>query len=304
MQFHEFRSWWDINKTRLARFGRQDAYSRQIAVAKRYLRGTQNEFVQISSHEHEAKWYENHRPYYKVYPCVVDAFCKLKLKFNCECPKVPEGCISIRFAKNHEPKTKGGKSIKALLVYADSLGKDRNGDERKGLYINVTLGSDDFYLFFFNTNVRFTTIEECLNQTLPDDTAVSDHRDVRTLATRIALTVCMLADDPDIITPDVLKDDQGRYDKEKDKAWKRKAESRARNKGVFGWSVGKNIEVSPHVRRPHWSIRHKGKGRNKTPELVPVKGCKVKGEKLTKVPTGHMTEDGTEIENGQVVANS
>ena len=118
----------------------------------------------------------------------------------------------------------------------------------------------------------------------------------RALATRIALTVCMLADDPEIITPDVLKDDQGRYEKEKDEAWKRTAERRARNKGVFGWSIGKNIEVAPHVRRPHWAIRHKGKGQKKTPELVRVKGCKVKGGKLTTVPTGYMRDDGTEIE--------
>lgn len=32
----------------------------------------------------------------------------------------------------------------------------------------------------------------------------------------------------------------------------------------------------------------------------PVKGCKVKGEKLTKVPTGFVLPDGTEVEDGNM----
>ena len=78
-------------------------------------------------------------------------------------------------------------------------------------------------------------------------------------------------------------------------------EDKARNNGVFGWSIGKNVEVSPHVRRPHWALRHTGP-KGSVPQIVPVKGCKVKGNKLTTVPTGFVLEDGTEVEKGQAVA--
>jgi hypothetical protein len=313
MQFHEFKSWWDLNKAKLAQFGRKMSYSEQIkSVEKMAKHGVPKEIKEQfpgKSTEHmefyavmletEDKWYDNRRPYYKVYPCVVDALCKLELKFNCPCPKVPEGTISIRFAEGHEPKVQGD-GIAALLVHSKE-GYDKKTDQnREVLFIQVTLkeNPDNGYWFFFDTNTPDMTIEECLNQ----NQTVENYDEIRKLATRIALTTCMLADDPEIITRDVLSKNQSRYDNETDPEARRKTEDKAKRNGVFGWSIGKNIKVTPHFRRPHKAIRHTGPGRT-IPKFVLVKGCKVKGEKLTEVPTGHMLEDGTEVEDGKVTAN-
>ena len=127
------------------------------------------------------------------------------------------------------------------------------------------------------------------------------YHEVRVLATRIALTTCMLADDPEIITRDVLNKQQDKYDGERNDSRRKRMEDKARNNGVFGWSIGKNVEVSPHVRRPHWALRHTGP-KGSVPQIVPVKGCKVNARKLTDVPNGHMLDDGTEVEKGQAVA--
>jgi len=281
MKFHEFRTWWQAQGAPFKKLGREKFY--QIESAR--VTKSEPTFGHILANESE--WHERGRPYYKVYPCIVDALCKLRLEFNCECPKVPEETICIRFAENHEPESKDGNKINSLLVHAD----------QERLIIQVTLGNDPdkFYWFYFDPSEPSTTIQERI------DNNTWIYKEVMVLATRIALTVLMLADDPEVITPDVLADDQTRYDSETDDSWKRKAEGKAKKRGVFGWSIGKNIEVAPHIRRPHWAIRHTGPGK-KIPQIVPVKGCKVNWNKLTKVPTGYILPDGTEDEEGKIAS--
>jgi hypothetical protein len=121
------------------------------------------------------------------------------------------------------------------------------------------------------------------------------------LALRIALTVILLADDPSIITPDVLSADRDRYESETDEAWKQRAVDRAKRRGIVGWNIGADYEVCPHYRRPHFGIRHTGKGRT-IPRIVPIKGAVVHRSRLTEVPTGYMLPDGTEVEQGKVVS--
>ena len=311
MQFHEFFSWWDLHKTKLVQIGREKAYAMQAeAMQAEFARGEYGnpnadpaerkvfDLAQIHIIQNEAKWYENRRPYYKVYPCVVDALCKLKLEFNCPCPKVPEGIVSIRFAEGHEPR-RDGNSIAALLVYSESGQDEKTGAQKEVLFVQVTLkeNPEAYYWFYFDTNSPDMTMEECLSH-YP---ALGEYYEIRKLATRIALTTCMLADDPEIITRDVLNKQQDKYDGERNDSRRKRMEDKARNNGVFGWSIGKNVEVSPHVRRPHWALRHTGP-KGSVPQIVPVKGCKVKGNKLTTVPTGFVLEDGTEVEKGQAVA--
>ena len=211
---------------------------------------------------------------------------------------MPEGIVSIRFAEGHEPR-RDGNSIAALLVYSESGQDEKTGAQKEVLFVQVTLkeNPEAYYWFYFDTNSPDMTMEECLSH-YP---ALGEYYEIRKLATRIALTTCMLADDPEIITRDVLNKQQDKYDGERNDSRRKRMEDKARNNGVFGWSIGKNVEVSPHVRRPHWALRHTGP-KGSVPQIVPVKGCKVKGNKLTTVPTGFVLEDGTEVEKGQAVA--
>ncbi len=298
MKFHEFRTTWQEAQIALkngshmlaVELGRERFYQAQSEYAEK-----SDNWVFSQTLNNEAEWYQNRRPYYKVYPCIVDALCKLNLNFKCECPKVPEGTIGIRFAEGHEPKSQDGHVIEAMLVHSRS---DQGG--REVLFVQVTFKENhDAYWFYFDTNPNCSTIEESFR--LGCQALAVKYEKARILATRIALTVLMLADDPEVITADVLAADQNRYDNETDDGWKMRAKERAKQKGVFGWSIGKNIQVAPHIRRPHWAVRWTGPGK-KTPQIRPIKGCKVNWDKLTKVPTGHMLPDGTEVEDRKIAS--
>jgi hypothetical protein len=308
MKFHEFRSWWDSHKTKLARLGRSFSYSKQVEALKekanriQHLPRRRHELLFAHIIENESKWYDDRRPFYKVYPCIADSLCKLKLDFNCDCPSVPRGTISIRFAETQEPKTNDGYSISALLVHDRYVEDAETGEPKKMLFVQVKVKErpnvDDYYFFRLDTNHPHMNIE----QFLESRTTSPDYHEVKILATRIALAVCMLANDPEIITLDVLSEQQSRYDGEKDENWKRRAEQKAKSKGVFGWSIGKNIKVTPHFRRPHFALRHTGPN-GSIPKIVAVKSCMVKVNKLTRVPTGYVLPDGTEVEDGKIAQN-
>jgi hypothetical protein len=142
-------------------------------------------------------------------------------------------------------------------------------------------------------------IEDGINRGNLDRT--TDAGKLAMIAVRHVVTICLLADDHSIITPDVLSSDRDRYESETDEAWKQRAVDRARRRGVVGWSIGADYEVCPHYRRPHFGLRHTGKGRS-VPRIVPIKGAVVHRSRLTEVPTGYMLPDGTEVEHGKVVA--
>lgn len=102
----------------------------------------------------------------------------------------------------------------------------------------------------------------------------------RRLISRIGLGVMLLAADPEFIKPVLLKRDQGRnIDLEKLK-------KRAHQRGLIGYEIGADMEVSPHFRRPHFAIRWTGKG-SEVPKLVPVKGAIIHKSKMQEIPTGY-----------------
>lgn len=95
---------------------------------------------------------------------------------------------------------------------------------------------------------------------------------------KLVLGIMLLAADPSFIEPVLLKRDTGRDGD------KKKMADRAKRNGVFGFSIGANMEVSPHFRRPHFAIRWTGKG-GSVPMIVPVKGSVIHKSQL-EVPTG------------------
>ena len=102
----------------------------------------------------------------------------------------------------------------------------------------------------------------------------------RRLISRIGLGVMLLAADPEFIKPVLLKCDQGR------KIDLEKLTKRAHQRGLIGYEIGADMEVSPHFRRPHFAIRWTGKG-SEIPKLVPVKGAIIHKSKMQEIPTGY-----------------
>ena len=98
---------------------------------------------------------------------------------------------------------------------------------------------------------------------------------------RLCCTLCLIENNPEIISPDVLADDRAKYEASGDQKFVDKAHRR----GKVGWDVGRHVEVMPHYRRPHMTLVWTGRGRA-MPRIVPRRGSVVHREVVEKVPMG------------------
>lgn len=103
---------------------------------------------------------------------------------------------------------------------------------------------------------------------------------------RLVVAIGLMANDPEIVQPVVLKSDELKYEETHNERLVEKAIQRGR----YGWNVGKTIEYMPHYRRPHFGLRWTGEGRL-IPKIVPISGSIVKREKMTDVPTGYLDNE-------------
>jgi hypothetical protein len=98
---------------------------------------------------------------------------------------------------------------------------------------------------------------------------------------RLCCSLCLLENDPEIISPDVLADDRAKFEA----SGEQKYVDKAHRRGKVGWDVGKHIEVIPHFRRPHMTLVWTGSGRA-VPKIVPRRGSIVHREAVEKLPSG------------------
>ena len=98
---------------------------------------------------------------------------------------------------------------------------------------------------------------------------------------RLCCSLCLLENDPSIISADVLADDRSKFEASGDQKYIDKAHRR----GKVGWDVGKHIEVIPHYRRPHMALVWTGRGRAQ-PKIVPRRGSIVHRDAVEKLPSG------------------
>ena len=92
---------------------------------------------------------------------------------------------------------------------------------------------------------------------------------------------CLLENDPEIISPDVLSKDRDKFDR----TGEQKYVDKAHRRGKVGWDVGRHVEVAPHYRRPHLALVWTGRGRE-VPKIVPRRGSVVHREVVEKLPSG------------------
>jgi hypothetical protein len=118
----------------------------------------------------------------------------------------------------------------------------------------------------------------------------NDEERARTnLASRIMVGVLMLAADEEYIAPILIRGDA---DKAKTEDDVKRLADKARRRGLVGYDIGRDIEVSPHIRMPHFGLRWTGEGR-KIPKIVPIKGSVINKKLVAEVPTGY-EDDGQE----------
>lgn len=253
----------------------------------------------------QGMWAVSRRPFYNVWPCIGEALARTSLDLTSE--HLYQGAkyliesqdispvIYMRWAKGHELDgvvSSAFAAVRPVLPLGHSVPTD-------GLPCLVQL---EFWIeAFLRTNEeeslygvmhlhKGTTIKESLHQLNSSTTNISPTEfKIREQVFRVAVGVFLMASqiDSDLVTPvpdSELPSYKLSYKQKKQgkKPYKRK-----------GWDIGRFVEFSPHIRRPHFGLRWTDKGRT-VPKIVPIKGSVVRRNKMTDVPTGYLDKENKE----------
>lgn len=224
----------------------------------------------------EEKWIEARRPFYLAYPAVVKALANTSLDFTLEQLGLTMPPTVVCLPHGHELVI-GPSKIKTIIF---SMGVE---------------------LFPKSNRINFDQSFVCKVQGERIDSdgssaimlGLSDKPlsqwDFRNGAAKIAslcVGLSMLAKDERFAERILLQRDQSKVLTPEQQA---AAIERAIRNGRNGIAIGKEIEISPHMRRPHFGIRWTEKGRS-VPKLVPIAGSLVSRSKLYPIPTGYLDD--------------
>jgi hypothetical protein len=244
----------------------------------------------------ECQWYQEHKPYYRLYPGVIKPFLKvnidkvdcgyLKMPTNTLAIQIPSGCVvdgdyELRSILIVMADIEEGKGIYADIEYG-RIGATVPMQMKPGNIMSVALMKPMKAGMMFGEMVG-DTYDKMLNTTLPTKSnTVLIPKVLFNAALKIIAVCLLLENDPQIISPDVLSADQEKFKLTLDPKYIEKAKRR----GKFGWVIGRDIEVSPHIRAPSpFALYWTGKGRT-IPIIRYRAGCVVHRELVDKIPTG------------------
>jgi hypothetical protein len=168
----------------------------------------------------EQDWEKNRRPYYNLFPSIIPMLTRLDLDLDSDLIRLPLPALCIRFPKDKNPLNfdwKGddvavrcilmgemnqGEGISVLIDIGevmDEIGVPiytyRNFPRRPGLTVEQSLTSLGTKGLFAEIGVQ-----------VPDSLVMD--------CVRLCCSLCLLENDPEIISPDVLADDRAKYDGE------------------------------------------------------------------------------------------
>jgi hypothetical protein len=234
----------------------------------------------------ERDWEKGRRPYYNVFPTIIPMLTRLNLDLDSSLIQLPLPALCIRLPKDKNPLTFDWKG-KQVSIRCMLLGDMNDGD---GISVLIDIGElmpeIGFPVYSYRNfrRQKGLTVENALGELKRDwsaemgiavpDPLIND-------CVRLCCTLCLLGNDSEMISPDVLADDRGKFEQTGDP----KYIDKARRRGKVGWDVGRQVEVMPHYRRPHMALVWTGQGRA-VPRVVPRRGSVVHREVVEKVPSG------------------
>lgn len=242
----------------------------------------------------DLQWCYERKPFFNVWPVIAPSLVRISLDIPGELLTKPIGnlpcAMLIRFPVGRE-----FEGIHSFLASRAIIGR-RGDKERKGIQIRCDAGerANNHKDCVVTWDACFciedeATVEEALADCAarPDSELTADEHNIVVKCARFFVAIALMRDDPSLIEPVVLSKDRLKYIG----TGSNKLVEKARKRGVVGWNVGANVEVSPHYRRAHFALRWTGKGR-KIPRIVPIKGTVVKRVRMTDVPTGYLEKSG------------
>ena len=292
MKFHEY----ETIPTTSRRCSKQFPHLRVEVTRQDVVRALLDENTGSMERAHadfDTVWEEHRRPYYRIYPSLIPMLTRLDLdRVQGSSIKLPPGlsCLSVQFPVGHELHNE------VRTMWLNIIAMDHGKLVSRGLSIGldhgeVAYGSPVYLIRWFELSEK--SIEQSLSD-LPihasanegkqlDDAIVKD-------AIRLACTLCLIGDDPNILEPEVLSKDRHRVDQSNIENLVEKA----RRRGKLGWSLGQSLETIPHYRRPHPALVWTGVGR-KIPKIIMRAGSVVHRDAVAAVPTGYGDDDAKQV---------
>ena len=236
----------------------------------------------------ERDWEKARRPYYNMWPSIIPMLTRLNLDLDSDLIQLPLPVLCIRFPKDtSKTPLRFDWKGQEIAIHCIMIGEINKGT---GLSVLVDIGElmpMGVPVYTFRNFHRRTGLT--VEQSLADLGTKGEFADVGIQVPdsivmdciRLCCSLCLLENDPSIISPDVLADDRAKFEASGDQKFVDKAHRR----GKVGWDVGKHIEVIPHFRRPHMMLVWTGRGRA-VPRVVPRKGSIVHREMVEKLPSG------------------
>jgi hypothetical protein len=232
----------------------------------------------------EHAWLKAKRPFYNIYPAVVE--CLKRTNINIPLVSVTKRFdpVTICFAEGKGPMSDKGEVESMLVCVSREVDFPKLRPGCDGLFISVCARQGSF-CNCIAPDKETTLIGELLDEFTEGVTTPKNKN-----LFRLAIGVILLSRNQDFVEPILLQRD--RHKKFDSQEAYDAAVQRAIRRGVNGHTIGKHLEVSPHIRAPHFGIRWTGKG-HAIPKLVPIKGCVVKRSQLYPIPTGYLGDEET-----------
>lgn len=254
----------------------------------------------------EAQWVADGRPYYDLYPALIESFAALNLNIPPTTIQPPCGMknLLVSFPDCDANKTarimwiawqptRWPSTIKAaqsgdglgepyIVVGGDFGERDSEGYQVANVYAPPPDDSKTIQEWLEALAYQNDVVEPTVPGIYPND------QEALFKLVRIAVCLCLLGNHPDYVIPQVLNRDA-------DKAAVATPEElaalieRARSNGKYGFSIGAKIESIPHTRRPHPALYRVGVGRKES-KIIFRKGAIVNRKKATTMPTGYQGE--------------
>ncbi len=263
MKFHQFtEGWTSAKRLGIAKdFGTRERMF-ELLQGESALAGDPlaNHHLQL-----ESQWISAGQPYYNCWPAVLPMLLSFELDVPCDTIRLPVlagrrlPALALQFPEQNNPLGWPGGCLRAMLFGNVTVNRVRGqSTPQQGLSIVGDTGEKDRHGWPVHMIRAFPldgdkTVEQVLNEQRPDRSwhqGMQIPEIILQQVVRIACCVCLIGDDPDLVTPDVLSKDLPAY--ESADAERRKViEERARRRGKFGFTLGAEFEKIPHVRRPH-----------------------------------------------------
>jgi hypothetical protein len=298
MQFHDFQDCVAVLRKAAKKQGlKRDISQEEVyEVIEEAGASTNNPFAYRQSIL-ESDWSKHDKPYYNIWPAVFDMVGKVKLSIPCDAIRPPSHTICLRLPTHpNNPYVFDGCEVKTVLFgvqkVAEQAGSQNLIDGLTILFdIGETYGGFPCYTFKIFPLLPGVSLEDAtetlashntwfLGKSIPDPIVQS--------VVKLVTTICLIYDDPNFVTPDILAKDRVIFDMSDDKK-KQALIDKAKRRGKNGFNLGQSIEKIPHYRNAHYALFWTGPNRAK-PIVKLRSGSVVHKSKITSVPTGYLDD--------------